>query len=117
LPVDRHVILAVFAGGFVGALLRTGLAEAAAAERGSWPWTTFAVNVVGAFLLGLVVTRLTPERRPLLGAGFCGALTTFSTLQLEVLWMLDAGRGALALLYMAASVAAGWAAVALAGVR
>ena len=56
-----------------------------------WPWVTFAVNVAGAFLLGYFATRLQERlplsayRRPLLGTGFCGALTTFSTMQLELL--------------------------------
>jgi fluoride exporter len=78
---------------------------------------TFAVNVVGAFLLGYFATRLQERlplsayRRPLLGTGFCGALTTFSTMQLELLRMIDDARWALALGYALTSVAAGFAAV------
>jgi CrcB protein len=78
---------------------------------------TFAVNLLGAFLLGLFVTRLQERlppsvyRRPFLGTGVCGALTTFSTMQLELLRMADAGRWALALAYAGASVAGGFAAV------
>lgn len=45
------------------------------------PWATLLVNVVGAFILGAVYTR-SPR---FLGTGFCGALTTFSTMQVELL--------------------------------
>jgi CrcB protein len=78
------------------------------------------VNVAGAFALGYFVTRLQERlppsayRRPLLGTGFCGALTTFSTLQLELLELLDGGHGALALAYAAVSIVCGFAAVMLA---
>ena len=75
---------------------------------------------MGAFLLGYFVTRLQERlplsayRRPLLGTGFCGALTTFSTFQVELLDMLDEGHAALAGAYAAASVVAGFIAVAMA---
>ena len=81
---------------------------------------TFGVNVVGAALLGYFVTRLqerlppTRYRRPFLGTGFCGALTTFSTLQVELLRMVDHGHPGLALGYAVASLVAGFAAVAVA---
>ena len=114
---DAREIAAIFAGGVLGALTRTGLAEAIPAGEGSWPWATFAVNIAGAALLGYFVTRL-QERlplsaytRPVLGTGICGALTTFSTLQVELLDMLDAGRYGLAALYAGGSIAAGLAAV------
>lgn len=111
---DPRELAAIFAGGFAGAIVRAELAERLPHDPGSWPWATFAANVVGAFLLGYVVTRLQERlplsayRRPLLGTGFCGALTTFSTMQLELLWMLDAGRLGLALAYAGVSVAAGF---------
>ena len=104
---------AVFAGGMAGALARAGMAEAWPAQPGHWPWATFAVNVAGAALLGWVVAGGRFHR--LLGTGFCGALTTFSGLQLEVLQMLDANRIGLTLLYVAGSLAAGLAAVHVAG--
>jgi CrcB protein len=113
---DPRELAAVFAGGVAGAIARAGVAEALPAAPGQWPWATFLVNVAGAFVLGLVIARgVRGYRRELLGAGFCGALTTFSTLQLELLGMLDAGRVALALAYALASIAAGLAAAALAG--
>ena len=87
------------------------------ADGTRWPGVTFAVNVVGAFLLGYFATRLQERlplsayRRPLLGPGFCGALTTFSTMQLELVRMLDAGRYGLAAAYAGTSLALGYAAV------
>jgi CrcB protein len=118
---DPRELAAIFAGGCVGALARAGLVEAAGdGSSGAWPWATFAVNVVGALLLGYFVTRLQERlppsryRRPFLATGLCGALTTFSTVQIELLRMLDHGHAGLAAGYAAASVAAGFAAVWLA---
>jgi CrcB protein len=118
--VDRRELAAVFAGGFAGAIARAALLDALPHRAGEWPWATLAANVVGAFALGYFTTRLQERlplsayRRPLLGTGVCGALTTFSTLQLELLTMLDEGRSGLAAAYVLVSVAAGFAAVALA---
>jgi CrcB protein len=118
--VDRRTVLAIFCGGALGALLRAGLLEVAPVEPGRWPWATFVANVSGSFLLGYLVTRL-QERlplsaypRPLLGTGLCGAFTTFSTFQLELVDMLRSGDSALAVAYAAASVIAGFLAVATA---
>jgi CrcB protein len=118
---DPRELAAIFAGGCVGALARYGLIEALGRPDGSsWPWATFAANLIGCAVLGWLVTRLQERlplsayKRPLVGTGFCGALTTFATLQLEVYDMLDGGHAGLALGYAAASIAAGFAAVALA---
>jgi fluoride exporter len=118
--LDAREVAAIFAGGAAGALARAALVSASDTPPGRWPWPTFAVNVVGTFLLGYVATRLQERlplsayRRPLLGTGFCGALTTFSALQLEVLRMLDAHRAGLAAAYVAGSLVLGYAAVHLA---
>jgi fluoride exporter len=118
--VDRRVLAAIFAGGFVGATARALVAEALPHDSGQFPWGTFAVNVAGAFALGYFTTRLherlpvSAYRRPLLGTGFCGALTTFSTMQLELLEMLDDRHLGLAVVYALASVCAGFLAVAFA---
>ena len=117
---DPRELAAIFAGGCVGALARAGLVEAFPVGRGHWPWVTLLVNLAGTLALGFFVTRLQERlppsayRRPLLGTGFCGALTTFSTMQVEILRMLDGGHVALALTYALTSVVAGFLAVALA---
>jgi CrcB protein len=118
--VDRRELLAIFAGGAVGAVLRIALARLPVATAPSWPWVTLSINVVGAFALGYFTTRLQERlplstyRRPLLGTGFCGGLTTFSTMQLELLKMLDAHCYGRAAGYAAVSLAAGYIAVHLA---
>ena len=101
-------------------LARAALAEAFPHSATAWPWPTFAVNIVAAFLLGYFVTRLQERlplssyRRPLLGTGLCGGLSTFSTMQVEIVRMLDAHAWGLAAGYAAASIAAGYAAIQLA---
>ena len=118
--IDRREVAAIFVGGALGTLLRAGLAEAFPRPATAWPWPTFAVNVVAAFLLGYFVTRLQERlplssyRRPLLGTGLCGGLSTFSTMQVEILKMIDAHAWDLAIGYAAASVVAGFAAIYLA---
>ena len=113
LPHDPRTLLAIYLGGVAGALLRVGLSEAATTGPGQWPWATFAVNLVGALLLGYFFARFRdhpPEslRHPFLGTGLCGTLTTFSTLQLELYEMLDAGYLGLATAYCAGTLAAGY---------
>jgi CrcB protein len=113
---DRRELGAIFIGGALGALLRAGVLEALGEGAPGWPWATFAVNVVGAFMLGAFVTALPPvtRYRPLLTTGFCGALTTFSTMQVELLTMLEASDVGIAAGYLAGSVAAGYAGIQLA---
>jgi len=118
--LDRRELAAIYAGGVIGALARVGLVEAAPYAVGDWPWATFAANMVGALFLGFLVTRLQERlppstyRRPFLGTGLCGALTTFSTLQLELFDMLDDGHLALAAAYTSATICGGFLCVHLA---
>jgi fluoride exporter len=104
---------AILAGGAAGALARAAAAELLPRDPGGWPWATFAVNVAGALMLAWLTTRLTemvaPTRywRFLLGTGFCGALTTFSTFQIEVIDLAREGSAPLAAAYVTASLAAG----------
>lgn len=117
-----RTLTALLVGGFVGTVLRALLADAWGHDATVWPWATFVVNVVGALLLGIVVallrTRPTASLywRPLLATGLCGGLTTFSTLQLELVRMFDADAVGLAAAYLAASLALGLLAV-VAGLR
>jgi len=114
--LDRRELAAIFVGGATGTVLRVWLSRAYPAGSG-WPWVTFAINVGGAFLLGYVVTRLQERlplstyRRPMIGTGFCGALTTFSTMQLELLELVDHHRYGLAAAYAGASMLAGYLAI------
>src|SRR4051812_11755868 len=114
---DPRELAAIFAGGFIGAIARAELGELLSAGGPGWPWATFIANIVGAFLLGYFATRLQERlplsayRRPFLGTGICGALTTFSTMQVELLKMLDGDHYLLAAAYACASVGAGFAAV------
>jgi len=114
---DRQELLAIAVGGAAGALLRVFLARTYTSGSASWPWATFAANMAGALVLGYAVTRLQERlplsayRRPLIGTGFCGALTTFSTMQLELVRMVDAHRYGLAVAYAATSIVAGYACV------
>lgn len=114
--VTRHPgrkLAAIYAGGVAGALIRVGLAQAFPPAAGTWPWPTFAVNLVGAFLLGyfFALFRDHPEEslhHPFLGTGICGTLTTFSTLQLELYELVDERDGGLAAAYLAATLAGGY---------
>jgi CrcB protein len=114
---DRRELAAISLGGAAGALLRVWLGQTFSGGAPDWPWVTFGINVSGSFLLAYVATRLQERlplstyRRPLLGTGFCGAYTTFSTMAVEIIKMLDAGRVGLAIAYGAASIATGYAAI------
>lgn len=119
---DPRQLLAVFAGGAAGALARTALVRLYPSPEGSWPWVTFIVNIAGCALLGYLVVRvqerlpLTAYLRPSLGTGFCGALTTFATIQVELMAMIERQRYVLALAYAGASLLFGLVGVAIATV-
>ena len=115
--IDGRELAAIFAGGAVGALLRIGVVELLPPEPGHWPWATLIVNLAGAVLLAYAATRLqerlplTAYRRPFVATGVCGALTTFSTMQLELVHMLDRDALGLAAAYAAVSLALGFGVV------
>lgn len=108
-PFDGRVVAAVFLGGALGSLARAELAAAWTHAPTQWPMATFLVNLLGAALLGAIAVRTAgqPHLHGLLGTGLCGGLTTFSTLQLEVVEMVDAGASGLAVAYLSASLVLG----------
>jgi CrcB protein len=112
---------AIAAGGALGTLARYGIERAVATDALGFPWATLWVNVIGSFVLGVVVTLVT-ERwpgdrwlRPLVAVGFCGGFTTFSTFAVEIDQRIRHGHTTTALIYLAASLLAGSGA-ALAGI-
>jgi CrcB protein len=109
-------LLLVAAGGFAGTLARYGLSQWEPTRSRAWPWGTFLANVVGAFVLGLLLEALArrgpddgwrQRMRLLAGTGFCGAFTTYSTLAVETDLLLRDSRPALAAGYLAATVLLG----------
>jgi CrcB protein len=107
--------LLVALGAAAGAPLRYLMDRAIQARyRTGLPWGTFAVNVTGSFVLGLVAGSTTdPELLALLGSGLCGAFTTFSTFSYETVRLVEDGRWSRAIGNVLGSVLAGLAAVAL----
>lgn len=115
-------MLSVAAGGAVGTVVRVVFATSFPTRAGTFPWVTFIENVLGAFLLGVVLTLLVerlafdPSVRLFLCTGALGAFTTYSALAVE-LDRLAAGRHlAVAFLYAVGSLVVGLVA-ALAGIR
>ena len=114
-----RTLTAVFVGGAVGTLGRALLLQASPVVPGSWPWATLVANLVATALLGAVIGRTRTRSgwwHPFLATGVCGGLSTFSTLQLELVQLVDVGAYALAFGYAAASVLLGLPAV-VAGLR
>ncbi|AZP15819.1 fluoride efflux transporter CrcB [Streptomyces aquilus] len=100
--------LLVVAGAMVGAPLRYLTDRAIQSRHDSvFPWGTFAVNVTGCLVLGLVTGAAGPHVRLLLGTGLCGALTTYSTFSYETLRLAETGAGLYALANVGASLIAG----------
>ncbi|GAA4695211.1 hypothetical protein GCM10023215_36190 [Pseudonocardia yuanmonensis] len=107
--------LLVVLGAAVGAPARY-LADRLVQSRHAtgFPWGTFTVNVVGSFVLGLVAGAATsPAVTALVGTGFCGALTTYSTFGWETVGLAREGRRLLAVLNAVGSVLAGLGAAGL----
>lgn len=115
IPLD--VAVAVLAGGCIGGLVRYVVTRAWPTPAGGFPVSTLVVNLAGAFVLAVVVVAATERQpgrllRPLLGTGFCGALTTFSSVVVSTDRLLGSGRIGTGAGYVAASFVGGLAAAA-----
>lgn len=110
---------AVAAGGFFGGLVRYLVGLALPTATGGYPWATLIVNTAGAFILALLLILVlevlppTTYLRPVLGTGFCGALTTFSSVATGADQLVAHGHAATAAGYVALSLLAGLAAASL----
>lgn len=112
-----EIIAVVSLGGMIGASARYGAGLAWPSPAGAFPWTTFAVNVIGCALMGVLMVVLTEAYsshrllRPFLGTGMLGGFTTFSTYAVDAQGLLAHPAAATALLYFGATAVAAIAAV------
>ncbi|MEV0965863.1 CrcB family protein [Streptomyces sp. NPDC049910] len=117
--VHGRVLASIALGGLLGGTARYGLALAFPTPAGTFPLTTFAVNVSGAFLLALLLVYLVEVRqrsgyvRPFAAVGFLGSYTTYSTWMFDTDRLLGGGDCTLALLNVLGSLLAGLAATVL----
>jgi CrcB protein len=117
-PLDPRLVAAVALGGAVGAGLRWALGQAAPVPAGSFPWTTFGINISGSLLLALLPASTFVRRHrvlpPLLGTGLLGGYTTLSTYSEEGRALLAGGHTGLAAAYLLGTLATALVAVAVA---
>jgi len=116
-PSAWPVLASISAGGVVGASGRYALSEAFPHPPGGFAWSTFAVNVYGCLLIGVLMALITRVRagqrllRPLLGVGVLGGFTTFSTYVVDIQQATAVGAAGTGLLYAAATLVAALVAV------
>jgi fluoride exporter len=112
----KYVMVGI--GGGIGSVLRFWVSSYLGERIGTrFPFGTFAVNITGSFLIGLIVTLLAgkadwdPNWRYLIPIGFIGGYTTFSAFEYETLRSMQDGRMLVASLNVILSVTLGFAAV------
>lgn len=106
-----NLIVSIAAGGALGAVLRHLVGVLSLHMLGtSFPWGTLTVNILGSFVMGLLVSSFAhywqppQELRAFLTVGLLGAFTTFSTFSLDVMTLWERGEAFAALGYSVASV-------------
>ncbi len=114
---NQAVVVALACGGAAGAVARYAVSLAMPATPGQFPWGTFTINVTGSFVLGFLLVLLLERfprgrlARPVIGTGFLGAYTTFSTYMVDAVQLVHGGHPATAAAYVLGSLAAGLLAV------
>ncbi len=104
------VLAAISAGGVIGSLGRYGLQQAFPHAPAGFPWATFAINVSGCLLIGVLMVLVTevfvrrPLLRPFLGVGVLGGFTTFSAYAVDAQQAIEVGAAGTGLLYLAATL-------------
>ena len=115
--VQTVIVVSLGLGGVFGAVSRYALSLALPTETDRFPWGTFLINISGSAVLGFILILLReqfPEgrlARPIIGTGFIGAYTTFSTFMVEAVLLIRDRHPLDAAFYLCASVVAGLAAV------
>lgn len=111
--------LAVGIGGFLGSICRYLVGLIPMKDSSGFPYKTFAINVLGAFVLGCISayaaknSNVSPRLILFLKVGVCGGFTTFSTFAYESSSLFSGGRSMIAVLYVILSITAGILAVML----
>ncbi|MGW3911705.1 fluoride efflux transporter CrcB [Streptomyces sp. NPDC005070] len=111
------VVAAVSLGGSMGAAARYGAGLLWPTPDGTFPWTTFTINVVGCAVIGVLMVLVTDVRsvhrlaRPFFGTGVLGGFTTFSTYAVDIRELVGTGHPGTGLGYLAATLCAALAAV------
>lgn len=103
-PLLSALLVAV--GAFTGALVRYALVRTVRTTKMGSAAAILTANIIGSFILGILFAWSSADGYLLLGVGFCGALTTFSTFSLDTLEFVHAGRSRAAVLYVVGSTAA-----------
>ena len=108
----RHFIY-IGLGGMLGSIGRFALGKVVSGWMNpGFPWATFSVNIIGCFIMGLVIqgTNRDSDWRFFLATGLCGGFTTFSAFAAENIELLQSGQTTGFILYTALSIVLGLAA-------
>ncbi len=115
--VQAFTLAALALGGVLGAVSRYAVSLALPTGSGRFPWATFLVNISGSALLGFILILVIEQfprgrlARPMIGSGFIGAYTTFSTFMVEAVELVRNGYLETAVTYFVATVLGGLLAV------